>query len=111
MPCTRWAGWCSFLKTVEAEALVLVAGTADVRELGPSGAGRVELVLRAALHEVQRALPGFPEIERAWLDVPIVVERGALGHAQIALRHAARSDRDLRAQLQRDRAVALLVVD
>src|SRR5262249_12376814 len=110
MPCIRWGRWCSFPEAVEAEALVLVARAADVGELGPAGAGRVELVLRVSLHEQKRALPRFAEVERARLNVAIVVERGALRHAQALLRNAGRADGDLRAQLQRDRTIALLVV-
>ena len=43
------------LKPVQAVALGSVAGPADVGELHPAGAGAVELVLRVALHEQQRA--------------------------------------------------------
>src|SRR6185436_13544919 len=100
----------SFSESVEAVALVLVAGPADVGDLDPAGAGAVELVLRAALHEEQRAGVGPDDVEGTRADAAMVVERRGLRHVERLLRDAAGAGGDPGAQLQRDRAVALLVV-
>ena len=78
--------------------------------LHPAGARAVELVLRAALHQQQRTGVRADEVEGARADAGMVVERRGLRHAERLLRDAAGADRDLRAQLQRHAAVALLVV-
>src|SRR5207237_2322008 len=112
---TRSAASCSSYEAVEAVALGAVAGTPDIGELGPAhrprGGGRVEFVLRAALDEHQRTGGGLHHVEWLRADAAMVVERRGLRYAERALREALGADGQLALQLQRHRAVALLVVD
>src|SRR5436853_5509623 len=55
----------SFGEAVEAVALALVAGAADVGELHPARSRRVEIVLRAALDQKQRTRLRLKPVERA----------------------------------------------
>src|SRR5882762_2264947 len=100
----------SFDEAVEAVALTPVARAADVGELYPARSRRVELLLRAALDEKQRARLGLQHVERAQAQAGMVVERRRLRHAELLRRDAAGARRDPGAQLERHRAVALLVV-
>src|SRR5204862_4179716 len=100
----------SFDEVIEAVALALVAGAADVGELYPARSRRVELLPRAALDEEQRARLGLQQVERARPQAGMVVERRRLRHAELLRRDEAGAQRELGAQLQRQREVALLEV-
>src|SRR5207249_8973377 len=111
----RWAGSSSLLQAVEPVALGTVAGPIDLGELDPARAGGrrggVALLLRRALDEQQRTGSGSCGIEGLRADAAMVVERRGLRYAERALGDAARARRQLALELQRDAAVALLIVD
>src|SRR5688572_3543022 len=106
MPRIESAAAYSRLVPVEADAFVLVARAAHVRELYPSGAGRIPLVLRITLHDDQRARGGLVPVERLRVDVRMVAERGALRIAETGSPDALRAGRDLRLDLRRYAAIA-----
>src|SRR5438105_283620 len=109
----RWGMWCSSFEPVEPIAFGTVAGTGEVSKLHPAAArdgGRgVELALRRALHEHQRASGRPQRVIASRADAAMVVERRGLRHTNAATADAARVRRHPTAQLERHAAVALLV--
>src|SRR5689334_16598641 len=96
--------------TIQAIALAAIARTAHLDDLAPAGAGRVVLVLRAALHDEEGAAPRLAEGRRRRMDAGVVAERGALRRAERSLGDAGDVRGQRRAELLGDAAVALHVI-